>query len=367
MHIFALHFICFGKRTIFVCCVVFGVLCCRVGAFDFRAFYAALYLLRYNPATSSLMPSEENLHRRLVRRRSSDRLAALERGSRSRSVSRERRRRSGAGNAWGMDPPPSPYAFSADYPRQGWRNALILIFATAILFFTVFALTKLPIIVFKSIHNEPIEFSSNLAAVGLSMGVHVTTSTAFLVTHIVVASALESLLALVMLRKLRMSSRYVRNSVFVLSVVHCALILPNLHGLPGPAGNVVFVSIVILATTYLCIIDSKSQLAFSWLVMGVNAGPVGEVLFWLTKLLERLEVPMAESNRMTTLTILGLIVTITVAVTYFTVAVYNVWFFTRVYGALPASLFTWTRGLTILLQPLNRGHLFILIFSSYLS
>jgi hypothetical protein len=300
------------------------------------------------------------------------------------------------------------YVFSPQSERPARRNAVVVVFSVALLFFAAFALSKLPFIAAQVGRGLPVEFSSNLAAVGLSTGVATTTSWTFLVPHITVAAALNVLFALIMLRRVRMSTPLVRHGVFVLTVVHCALIAPNWTGLPGPVGNVVFMSICLFAALQLQFVDGKSQLGFSWLVLAVNSGPVGEVAFWLLKLHDHLLAwrqsssslssmaaasslaassaaasPMAASeggggqagdggasaaatavtgayvvgvgddssaSALPTslgygvLVALGMLTCALVVLVFGVVAVYNIWFFTSKHGALPRSLLSWTRG-----------------------
>lgn len=335
----------------------------------------------------------------LSRQSSADHLAALERGSpRHKLAPRPRARSTSVGVAEGVtdtlmpqrksvgtsvtvsaesaEVPGTFYAFSSQSQRPARRNALIVLFSVAMIFFGVFAVSKIPFIAVRVAQGLPFEFSSNLAAVGLGTGVDVTTSWTFVVPHIVVASALEILLALIMLRRVRMSNPLVRRGVFALTIIHCVLIAPNWRGLPGPAGNIVFISICILAALQLQFVDGKSQLGFSWLVLAVNSGPVGEVGFWLMKLREQLlewreateaavpapspgGVASLEDGMISSLSssaaappsmayglllALGILGCALVVMTFFVVAIYNVWFFTAKHGALPRSLFAWTRG-----------------------
>ncbi len=279
------------------------------------------------------------------------------------------------------------YAFSPRTPETRRRRALVVAFSASVLVFAALALSKLPFIAHRDLSGEPVEFSANLAAVGLSTGVTVTRPVwAFVVPHIAVAAALEVLLALVMLRKLRIATPWVRRVVFVLAMVHCALIAPNWRGLPGPVGNVLFGSVCAVAAMYLHLVDSKSQLAFSWLVLALNSGPVGEVGFWLTLLHERWvdcqlkrptsvltaaddgdpaavaaaaaaaaaagggdpavvpEVLCTDSPARGVLLLAGMLACVACILVFLAVGVYNVWFFTHKYGALPFSLRRWTKS-----------------------
>eukprot|EP00750_Incisomonas_marina_P012151 INCI16613.1.p1 GENE.INCI16613.1~~INCI16613.1.p1 ORF type:complete len:346 (-),score=45.32 INCI16613.1:981-2018(-) len=331
----------------------------------------------------------------LSRQSSADHLAALERGSpRRKSAPRPRARSASVTVAEGVagsadtpmpqrksvgtpatisaesvEVPGTFYAFSSQSQRPARRNALIVLFSVGMIFFAAFAVSKIPFIAARVAQGLPFEFSSNLAAVGLGTGVEVTTSWTFVIPHILVAAALEILLALIMLRRVRMSNPLVRRGVFALTIIHCVLIAPNWRGLPGPAGNIVFISICVLAALQLQFVDGKSQLGFSWLVLAVNSGPVGEVGFWLMKLRERLlewreateAVPApspggvalgvevassapAPSMAYGLLLALGILGCALVVLMFFVVAIYNVWFFTAKHGALPRSLFAWTRG-----------------------
>lgn len=264
------------------------------------------------------------------------------------------------------------YAFSSKSRQPARRNALVVLFSAAILFFATFAMSKIPFIVDRVVKDTPIEFSANLAGFGLSTGVEVTTRWTFIIPHIIVASGLEILFALIMLRKIRMYTPWVQRGVFALTVIHCVLIAPNWRGLPGPAGNILFTSICLLAAIRLQFFDPKSQLAFSWLVLAINSGPVGEVGFWLINLRENLlawreamdssEKPSQQSSPESLgsddiaathppastayglLLAFGILLSGVIVVVFVLVAVYNVWFFTYKYGALPRSLFSWCRG-----------------------
>ena len=269
------------------------------------------------------------------------------------------------------------YAFSMHSPRRVRRNALVVAFCVAILFFAVFAASKIPFVVFQAgVKGEPVEFSANLAALGWSTGVEVTTSWwAFVLPHIVVAVLLEVLFVLIMLRYVRLSTRWVREGVFVLTLVHCALIWPNWRGLPGPAGNVLFTAISVLAALELRFVDGRSQLGFSWLVLAINSGPVGEVGFWLVKLREGFlewreagasspsphyvgdvvvvaptpspgsgSEPGSASVWYGVLLAVGILACALLLMAYFLIAAYNIWFFTWKHGALPGSLWSYYRG-----------------------
>jgi len=323
---------------------------------------------------------------KLARQRSAERLAALERGSPRAQASPKTGKkgkmpslheyapvsRSNAKKVEVSADPVEPgfyYAFSSQSRRPARRNALVVLFSFALVFFAVFAISKIPFIVPKIIAGRTFEFSANLAAIGVSTGVEVTTRWTFVMPHIIVASSLEILFALIMMKKVRMSTPWVLHSVFALTLIHCLLIIPNWRGLPGPAGNILFVTICIIAAFRLEFFEPKSQLSFSWLVLAVNSGPVGEVGFWIINLRESLlawrdavesqgapaddetqlrnadvasdTANMSTSTAYGALLAFGILAASIVVLVWILVGIYNVWFCTYKYGSVPRKVFSW--------------------------